>query len=98
MFRCRSVPCQPSRVSNVSPGLLPSGGEVGDEPEHQQWFTIEQAAEYLQVSKAAVYKWVRQGLLAYYELPSGRGRRFRRDDLDHLLQRRGGERAEDEAW
>jgi excisionase family DNA binding protein len=82
----------------VSSGLLPSGSEVGDESEHQQWLTVDQAATYLQVSKAAVYKWVRQGLLAYYELPSGRGRRYRRDDLDRLLQRRGGEQAEDEAW
>ena len=80
------------RVSRVSLVLLRSAS-MSDEVV-QQWFTVEQAARYLQVSKAAVYKWIREGLLVYYELPSGRGRRFRREDLDRLLQRRGGDRRE----
>jgi len=62
-------------------------------PKEQQWFTLEHAARYLQVSKAALYKWIREGHLPYYEFPSGRGRRFRRGDLDRVLQRRGGEKA-----
>jgi excisionase family DNA binding protein len=74
----------------MSPGLLPSRYDVEADSEQQQWFTVEQAARYLQVGKGAIYKWVRQGLVDYYELPSGRGRRFRREDLDRLLQRRGG--------
>jgi citrate synthase len=65
---------------------------VADEPEPQRWFTPEQAAQYLQVSRATLYNWIRQGLLAYYELPAGRGRRFRQADLDALLSRRGGDR------
>jgi excisionase family DNA binding protein len=86
--------CQPSRVSNVSRLLLPCAG-VADET-GQQWFTLEQAARYLHVSKAALYKWIREGHLAYYEFPSGRGRRFRRQDLDALLQRRGGTKSGEE--
>jgi excisionase family DNA binding protein len=70
---------------------------VANEAEQQQWFTLEQAAGHLQVSKAAIYKWIREGRLAYYELPSGRGRRVRREDLDGLLQRRGGVKAREDA-
>jgi excisionase family DNA binding protein len=61
------------------------------DPSDQQWFTLEQAAGRLQVTKQTVYNWINLGILAYYELPTGRGRRFRRDDLDRLLQPRGGE-------
>jgi excisionase family DNA binding protein len=65
---------------------------VADDPTPPEWFTPRQAAQYLQVSRATLYNWIRQGILAYYELPAGRGRRFRKSDLDALLQRRGGER------
>jgi excisionase family DNA binding protein len=96
MLSRQEDPCQPSRVCRVSQVLLPCAS-VAREAEQQQWFTLEQAAGHLQVSKAAVYKWIREGRLAYYEFPSGRGRRFRRQDLDRLLQRRGGEKAGEDA-
>jgi excisionase family DNA binding protein len=83
--------CQPSRVSKVSQVLLPCDSVANDV--EQQWFTLEQAAQYLHVGKGTVYKWIRDGYLAYYEFPSGRGRRLKREDLDGLLTRRGGEKA-----
>jgi len=50
------------------------------------WMTLDQAAEHLQVSKPTLHRWVREGKLAVYDLPSGGGRRFRRQDLDNYVQ------------
>src|SRR5258708_6085736 len=60
------------------------------------WMTLDQAAEHLQVSKPTLHRWVREGKLAVYDLPSGGGRRFRRQDLDNYVQpgARWGERIE----
>lgn len=48
--------------------------------------TLDQAAGHLQVSKPTLHRWVREGRLAVYDLPSGGGRRFRRQDLDNYVQ------------
>lgn len=55
--------------------------------EKQNWFTIEEAAAYLRVTKATIYNYMKDGLLTYYQLKSGRGRRFRKEDLDALLDK-----------
>ncbi len=56
-----------------------------------KWYTVEEAASYLGVSKQTIYNYMKAGLLPYYELKVGRGRRFRREDLDSLLVRKVGE-------
>jgi excisionase family DNA binding protein len=55
-----------------------------------EWLTLEQAAAYLKISTQTLYRWVDDGRLVAYELPAGRGRRFKRDDLDGLLTPSGG--------
>jgi excisionase family DNA binding protein len=40
---------------------------------------------YLRISKQTLYRWVQEGRLIAYELPSGRGRRLKREDLDQLM-------------
>jgi excisionase family DNA binding protein len=50
-----------------------------------EWLTLEEATAYLRVSRQTLYRWVQEGRLVAYELPSGRGRRLRREDLDDLL-------------
>lgn len=50
------------------------------------WMTLDQSAAYLQVSKPTLHRWVREGRLAVYDLPSGGGRRFRRQDLDNSVK------------
>lgn len=52
----------------------------------QEWFTPAEAARYLRVSRQTIYNYMDQGLLKYYELRSGGGRRVRRADLDALLE------------
>lgn len=93
--------CHVARLSTVQgvqrvAGVATLFGGVENQSE-RQWFTVEQAAAYLQVTKQTIYNWINLGILPYYELPTGRGRRFRREDLDRLLQRRGGDRLDGEA-
>ncbi len=51
----------------------------------QEWFTPSEAAEYLRVTRQTIYNYMDDGLLPYYDLKVGRGRRLRRIDLDGLL-------------
>jgi excisionase family DNA binding protein len=60
---------------------------VKNNEEQQEWFTPAEAAKYLRVSRQTIYAYMNQGLLPYYELKSGGGRRLRRADLDALLER-----------
>jgi excisionase family DNA binding protein len=54
--------------------------------EGQNWFTPAEAAKYLRVSRQTIYNYMDGGLLPYYELSSGGGRRILRSDLDALLK------------
>lgn len=53
--------------------------------EEQIWYTVKEACEYLRISKPTLYRYCKDGLLAYYSLPGG-GRRFKKEDLDALLE------------
>lgn len=49
-----------------------------------EWFTVEEAARYLRVSKRTIYKWASTGKLPAYLIGDHRYRRFRKSDLDTL--------------
>lgn len=49
-----------------------------------EWFTVEEAARYLRVSKRTIYKWSRHGRLPAYLIGNRRHRRYRKDDLDKV--------------
>jgi len=51
------------------------------------WMTVREASLYLKVDRTTIYRYCDMRLLPYYEMKSGRGRRFKREDLDALLQR-----------
>lgn len=50
----------------------------------KEWFTIEEAAEYLCVSKRTIYKLTEEGRLPAFRIGRERHRRFRKDDLDKV--------------
>lgn len=50
----------------------------------QEWFTVEEAAEYLRVSKRSIYKLTKEGRLPYFRIGQERHRRFRKEDLDKI--------------
>ena len=54
----------------------------------QEWFTVGEAANYLRLSKPSIYRLVGQGLLPAYTIGPKGERRFKRSDLDAVLQPR----------
>ncbi len=50
----------------------------------KEWFTIEEAAEYLCVSKRTIYKLTTEGRLPAFRIGRERHRRFRKEDLDKV--------------
>ena len=50
--------------------------------EGQEWFTVDESAAYLRVSRRTIYKLVEEGRLQAYVIGNERHRRFRRGDLD----------------
>lgn len=53
-----------------------------EETEEQGWLSVEEAAEYLGVSRRAIHKYVQQGRLAAFKAPIGGRTLFKREDLD----------------
>jgi excisionase family DNA binding protein len=52
----------------------------------KEWFKVEEAAEYLSVSKRTIYKLTQDGRLPAFRIGQERHRRFRREDLDKVPQ------------
>ena len=65
-------------------------------PVLQEWFTVDEAAEYLRVSRRTIYELTRADKLPAYLLGKQRHRRFRRDDLDAVLRPQTSRRQLDE--
>lgn len=53
----------------------------------RRWLTIEEAAEYLRVSKRTIYRWLHDGLLPGYRAGPRGPWRFLREDLDGMMRR-----------
>jgi excisionase family DNA binding protein len=51
----------------------------------KEWFTIEEAAEYLCVSKRTIYKLTEEGRLPFFRIGKERHRRLRKVDLDNVF-------------
>jgi excisionase family DNA binding protein len=48
------------------------------------WFTIKQAAEYLEVGEQTLYRWMREGKITYRKI--GDATRFLKEDLEEVVQ------------
>ena len=57
-----------------------------DKVKTKKYITVNQIAEYLEVSKQAVNKWINNGELKAYRLPSGRLKILRSDFLIYLQE------------
>jgi len=49
-----------------------------------EWFTVEETARYLRVSRRTIYKWAKEGKLPTYIIGDRRHRRYRKSDLDNV--------------
>ena len=50
----------------------------------KEWFTVEEAAEYLCVSRRTIYKLTKDGRLPAFRIGKERHRRFRKEDIDKV--------------
>ena len=50
----------------------------------KEWFKVEEAAQYLCVSKRTIYKLTKEGRLPAFRIGQERHRRFRKEDLDKV--------------
>jgi excisionase family DNA binding protein len=50
----------------------------------KEWFTVDEAAEYLRVSRRTIYKLTQDERLPSFRIGQERHRRFRREDLDRV--------------
>jgi excisionase family DNA binding protein len=53
-----------------------------------QWFTIADAADYLDVSEPTIYRWMKDGLLSFYKI--GGATRFSQEGLDAVIEKSTG--------
>ena len=52
----------------------------------QEWYTIDESASYLRVSRRTMYQLIHDGQLAAYRVGTGGHRRLRLDDLERLMR------------
>ncbi len=50
----------------------------------KEWFTVDEAAEYLCVSRRTVYQLVKDSRLPAFRIGQERHQRFRKEDLDKV--------------
>jgi excisionase family DNA binding protein len=56
----------------------------------RDWYTTQEAADYLRVSQPTIFRWMRQGTLSFYKV--GSSTRFSREGLDSLIEKSTGQR------
>lgn len=52
----------------------------------QEWYTIDEAARYLRVSKRTIYQLIEHGVLVHYRVAGGVRKRFKHDDLEQVMK------------
>ena len=53
-------------------------------PAKKPWFSIREAAEFLDVGEQTIYRWMREGLITYRKV--GDSTRFWQEDLDAMMK------------
>ena len=58
------------------------------EAKEKQWYTVQEAAEYLGISQPTIFRWMKQGILSFYKV--GNSTRFSREGLDAVVEKTTG--------
>jgi excisionase family DNA binding protein len=59
-----------------------------------EWLTVAEASAYLKVHRTTLCAYMEDGLLPWYPMPRGKGRRVNREDVDKLLEGGSGNESE----
>src|SRR3954447_12114799 len=72
-------------VNGVSMALVWSANTMEKtETTNRKWYSIREAAEYLDVGEPTLYRWMREGKMTYRKV--GDSTRFWQEDLDSVMQ------------
>ena len=63
-----------------------SGEQAGGQD--KRWYSIPEAAEYLEVSEPTLFRWMRDGALSFYKI--GGSTRFSKEGLDAVIEKTTG--------
>ena len=55
-----------------------------------KWYSVNDAAAYLAVSRPTIFRWMKDGLLSYYKV--GGSTRFSQEGLDALIEKNTGQK------
>src|SRR5438874_7489874 len=58
--------------------------ENAEVPKKTKWYSIREAAEYLDVGEPTLYRWMREGKITFRKV--GDSTRFWQEDLDSVMQ------------
>jgi excisionase family DNA binding protein len=69
-----------------------ASGEAGASGEQgaNRWYTVEEAAKYLGVSRPTVFRWMKQGTISFNKV--GAATRFSKANLDAVVEKTTGQR------
>ena len=56
----------------------------------QNWYTVQEAADYLGVSQPTIFRWMKQGVLSFYKV--GGSTRFAKEGLEAVIEKTTGQR------
>ena len=56
------------------------------ETQTRKWYTVNEAAQYLRVSRRTIYQLVKERQLAPYRVGRAGHRRFRQEDIDAVMR------------
>ncbi|MHC5060860.1 MAG: helix-turn-helix domain-containing protein [Planctomycetota bacterium] len=62
----------------------------GTNKNHNQWFSVRQAAEYLGISQPTIFRWMKEGTLSFYKV--GGSTRFSKEGLDAVIEKTTGQK------
>ena len=62
-----------------------SASEGSDHSTARRWYSIPEAAEYLQISQPTIFRWMRDGILSFYKV--GGATRFSKEGLDAVIEK-----------
>ena len=54
----------------------------------KDWYTVQEAADYLGISQPTIFRWMKQGTLSFYKV--GGSTRFSKEGLDALVEKNTG--------
>ncbi len=58
-----------------------------------KWYSVQEAADYLEVSQATIFRWMKEGTLSFYKV--GGATRFSREGLEVLFEKTTGTKEAD---